>query len=285
MSSENCPTGSLYIVATPIGNLGDITLRAIDILKKVDFVAAEDTRHSRKLLNHLGINTALLALHEHNERERSVQLLERVVQGESAALISDAGTPLISDPGYTLVNTARNMGVNVVPIPGACALVAALSVCGLPSDRFFFEGFLPAKQTPRLKRLELLRDLDSTLIFYESPHRIEVCVEDLISIFGEDRKVSLARELTKTFETIKTASLGELKQWIAADHNQTKGEMVVLVEGVARTLDHNIVDARKLLEQLLPLLPLKKAAAVAAAQYGASKNELYDYGVSLKNDG
>ncbi|HHO68310.1 MAG TPA: 16S rRNA (cytidine(1402)-2'-O)-methyltransferase, partial [Gammaproteobacteria bacterium] len=206
VSSESAPAaGTLFVVATPIGNLGDMTPRGVEVLQQADLIAAEDTRHSRRLAEHFGIATPMLALHEHNERSVAARLVERLRQGESIALISDAGTPLISDPGYQLVRAAREAGVPVVPVPGASALVAALSVAGLPTDRFVFEGFLPPRQAARRKRLEALKDEPRTLVFYESSHRIVDSLNDLKDVFGPGRQALLARELTKAFETTLSA--------------------------------------------------------------------------------
>lgn len=223
--------GSLYVVATPIGNLDDISARALRILREVALIAAEDTRHSARLLQHFGIQTPLAACHEHNERDQGGRFLARLQAGEDVALISDAGTPLISDPGYHLVRQARAAGFAVVPVPGACALIAALSAAGLPSDRFIFEGFLPAKAAGRRARLEQVREEPRTLIFYEAPHRILECLQDMREVFGDDRPALLARELTKTFETLQGLPLAELCEWVAADSNQQRGECVVLVAG------------------------------------------------------
>lgn len=269
--------GVLYIVATPIGNLGDLSPRAAEVLSKVDHIAAEDTRHSAGLLRHFSITTPLFALHEHNEREKSAALIKRLSGGESIALISDAGTPLISDPGYILVRDAQRAGLRVVPIPGPSALITALSASGLPTDRFCFEGFLPAKSGPRRKQLELLRDESRTLMFYESPHRILDCLADMSIVFGEEREAVLARELTKTFETIRHASLGELQEWVAGDANQQKGEFVLLLHGAASAEQDDEREGRRVAEVLAEELPLKQAAALAARISGARKNALYQH--------
>src|SRR5690606_13608454 len=226
--------GILYVVATPIGNLADMVPRAVETLQTVAVIAAEDTRHSARLLGHFDINTPTLAYHDHSDEQRTEQLLKRLRDGEDVALISDAGTPLISDPGYRLVRAARQQGSRIVPIPGACAVIAALSVAGLPSDKFSFEGFLPAKQVARQSLLRSLQQETRTLIFYEAPHRVLETVQDMCAVFGPDREVVMAREITKTFETIKSAPVAELAQWIAADTNQTRGEIVLLVHGAAK---------------------------------------------------
>ena len=223
--------GTLFVVATPIGNLDDLSARALKVLGAVTLIAAEDTRHSARLMQHFGIGTPLAACHEHNERDEGNRFIERLLAGDDVALISDAGTPLISDPGYHLVRQARATGVRVVPVPGACALIAALSAAGLPSDRFVFEGFLPAKTVGRRARLELVREEPRTLIFYEAPHRILECLQDMREVFGGDRQALLARELTKTFETLQGLPLDQLCEWVAADANQQRGECVVLVAG------------------------------------------------------
>ena len=227
----NSVVGSLYVVATPIGNLDDISARALKVLRDVSLIAAEDTRHSLRLMQHFGISTPLGACHEHNERDEGSRFIQRLLAGEDVALISDAGTPLISDPGYHLVRQARAAGIPVVPVPGACALIAALSAAGLPSDRFIFEGFLPAKAVGRRTRLERLKEEPRTLIFYEAPHRILECLQDMELVFGPDRPALLARELTKTFETLKGLPLAELREFVESDSNQQRGECVVLVAG------------------------------------------------------
>lgn len=272
----NAP-GTLYVVATPIGNLDDIGARALRVLREVKLIAAEDTRHSARLLQHFGIATPLVACHEHNEREQGSRLVQRLLGGDDLALISDAGTPLISDPGYHLVRNARAAGVRVVPVPGACALIAALSASGLPSDRFVFEGFLPARSTARRQRLQALCEEPRTLLFYEAPHRLLECLADLRELFGGERPAVLARELSKTFETIKGAPLGELHDWVAADANQQRGECVLLVEGWQAPDGEAALSAEALrvLDLLLAELPLKRAAALAAEITGVRKNLLY----------
>lgn len=275
--AQNPAPGTLYVVATPIGNLDDISARALRILGEVALIAAEDTRHSARLLQHFGIATPLAACHEHNERDQGGRFLARLQAGEDVALISDAGTPLISDPGYHLVRQARSAGVPVVPVPGACALIAALSAAGLPSDRFIFEGFLPAKAVGRRARLEQVKEEPRTLIFYEAPHRILECLEDMQAVFGDERPALLARELTKTFETLKGLPLAELRAWVAADSNQQRGECVVLVAGWQAPEDDAAVssEALRVLDLLLAEMPLKRAAALAAEITGVRKNLLY----------
>ncbi len=279
-------TGILYVVATPIGNLDDISARAIHVLGHVARIAAEDTRHSARLLQHLGINTPLVAVHDHNEAGRVQSLINQLLAGDDIALISDAGTPLISDPGYRLVAAAHEASVRVVPIVGACAAIAALSAAGLPSDRFSFEGFLSAKMTARQVQLQALVNETRTLIFYEAPHRILECVQDMRAIFGEQRRVVLARELTKTFETIKQMTLAELCDFVESDTNQQRGEIVLVVEGAA--VDSGLaaqqeVDA--LLLKLLKYLPVKASAQLAAELTGHKKNALYDRALVLQQGG
>lgn len=268
--------GMLYVVATPIGNLDDITARALRVLREVAVIAAEDTRHSARLLQHFGITTPLVACHEHNERDQGGRFLARLQGGEDVALISDAGTPLISDPGFHLVRQARAAGIRVVPVPGPCALIAALSAAGLPSDRFVFEGFLPAKTAGRLARLEQLKEEPRTLIFYEAPHRLLDCLADLERIMGADRLAVMARELTKAFETFQGLPLGELRAWVAADGNQQRGECVLLVAGWQAPAENSVpAAALRVLELLLKEMPLKRAAALAAEITGVRKNLLY----------
>ncbi|MFT5722551.1 MAG: 16S rRNA (cytidine1402-2'-O)-methyltransferase [Motiliproteus sp.] len=275
----------LYIVSTPIGNLGDISARALDILQSVQLIAAEDTRHSGRLLQHFCISTPMWALHDHNERAQADKIVQRLSEGENIALISDAGTPLISDPGYHLVRKVREAGFRVVPIPGACALVAALSASGLPTNRFAFEGFLPAKSQARLQRLEKLVADDRTLMFYESPHRVIASLEAMLEVFGADRYVVMARELTKTFETIKGDTLGQLIDWMKADHHQQKGEFVILVQGAVEEPDTEALspEESRVLNLLLEELSLKQAAALAAKICNSKKKKLYQAALALKS--
>lgn len=270
----------LYVVATPIGNLDDFSARAISTLKSVDLIAAEDTRHSRTLMQRYGIETPLIAYHDHNEREASTALVSRMQQGESIALISDAGTPLISDPGYRLVRLARSEGISVIPIPGASALTAALSVSGLPTDRFLFVGFLPSKQQARQKVLDSLRLETATIVFYESRHRIRDSLLDMSLIFGSDRVVTVARELTKRFEQTEQGTLSEL--CVAIDNQQIieKGEFVVMVEGTPEIVSS--YDHTALMQALLKELPPRKAAGVVSEITGESRKVLYDIALSLK---
>ncbi len=276
----------LYVVATPIGNLGDFSPRAVEVLQRVDLIAAEDTRHSGRLLQNFTIQTPMQALHEHNERKLADTLLQKIEQGQTIALISDAGTPLLSDPGYHLVRGARERGIRVIPIPGACALITALSAAGLPTDRFRFEGFLPAKRGARQQQLEKLKQESVTLVFYESPHRIEDSLADMQQILGDERQAVMARELSKTFETIHGGTLAELSQWVAEDANQRKGEIVLLLEGApALEVDDLNPEVERMLKILLQDLPLKQAAALVAEISGVRKKKLYARGLELKQTG
>lgn len=276
--------GVLYIVATPIGNLDDLSTRAAKILSQVDFVAAEDTRHSGRLLQHLGLSKPMVALHDHNERDRAGGLIDRLQAGESAALVSDAGTPLISDPGYVLVRQAREVGVQVVPLPGPCALVVALSAAGLPTDRFTFAGFLPAKSGARRTALEAWQRETATMVFYESPHRIADTVADMALVFGEDREMAIARELTKTYESFYHGTAGQLLEVLREDANARRGEFVVMVRGARDVEPGGDLDVDRLLALLLPELPVKKAAKIVAEVSGASRNELYQRALALRQE-
>jgi len=275
--------GTLYVVATPIGNLEDMTPRAIRILSQVDLIAAEDTRHSAKLLRHFGIGTETVAVHEHNERSQVPKLIEILKSGKSIAFITDAGTPLVSDPGFQLVRAARQAGFTVTPVPGACAAIAALSAAGLPSDRFVVEGFPPAKSAARRAVFEKLREESRTLIFYESPHRILESLKDMTEIFGAAREAVLARELTKQFETLRGGGLAELHDWVSRDQHQQLGEFVILIHGAPRA-EREAVDAEaeRVLRLLLEELPVSQAAALAAKITGLKKNRLYEYALALK---
>ena len=267
--------GTLHIVATPIGNLGDLSPRALEILGSVDAICAEDTRHTRQLLSHFGLERPLLALHQHNEDAQATHLVERLKDGDSLALVSDAGTPLVSDPGFRLVRAARAASIRVSPVPGACAAIAALSVAGLASDRFAFEGFLPAKGGARRERLARLAAETRTLIFYESAHRIEESLDDLAAAFGPGRPAVLARELTKLFETVLDGSLAELRVRVAADPNQRKGEFVLIVEGAGDDADARLIEGQRLYTKLAEHLPPSTAAKLAAELSGASRKALY----------
>ena len=275
MTTASHASGTLHVVATPIGNLGDLSPRALEVLRGVAAVCAEDTRRSRQLLAHFGLDTPLLALHEHNETGLAERLVARLLAGDSLALVSDAGTPLVSDPGYRLVRAARAAGVRVSPLPGPCAFIAALSVAGLPSDRFVFEGFLPAKASARRERLAALAAEPRTLAFYESSHRIADTLADLRNAFGAERPAVLARELTKLFETVLDGNLADLAQRVATDADQRKGEFVVLVQGAASDEDARIAEGRRLYAKLGEHLPPSTAAKLAADLTGAPRKALY----------
>lgn len=272
---------ALYIVPTPIGNLGDMSPRAIDVLSQVALIACEDTRHSGKLLNNFGISTKTIALHDHNERARAQWIVDQLAAGQSIALISDAGTPLISDPGYHLVSHVRQSGFKVIPLPGPCAAITALSASGLPSDRFSFEGFLPSKEKARADKLLELKEDPRTLIFYESPHRIEHSLTTMTQVLGGDRHVVMAREVTKTFETFLSGPVAEVLATVSSDLNQQKGEIVLMVHGHRAAEDDEAIPtiAINTLKLLCEELPLKKAAAIAAQIHGLKKNALYKFGL------
>ena len=274
----NTQAGALHVVAAPIGNLGDLTARAREVLASVDAICAEDTRHTRQLLGALGIERPLLALHEHNEADVAWKLVERLKAGDSLALVSDAGTPLVSDPGYRLVREVRAAGLRVIPLPGPCAAIAALSVAGLPSDRFCFEGFLPAKGSGRRERLTALAREPRTLVFYESSHRIEECLADLVAIFGPEREAVLARELTKLFETVLGDTLAELAERVAADENQRKGEFVLVVRGCEDDGEAKLIEGQRIYAKLAEHLKPSLAAKLAADLSGAPRKALYGGG-------
>ena len=278
--SEELP-GTLYLVSTPIGNLGDITQRAISVLDQVDIVAAEDTRHSQRLLSHLGIKTKLTSYHEHNEDKVTPKLLDALEAGRSIALISDAGTPLISDPGYRLVTQAHDREAKVVPIPGVCAAIAALSAVGLATDSFAFEGFPPAKQGARLHFFEQFVARRQTMIFYVSCHRIIETLQDMQTIFGETRRVGFAREITKTFETIKRMELSALINFVEEDENQRKGEIVLVVEGDL-TVQETGMQIDHYLSILLKELPVKQSVSLVVKLTGENKNDIYKRALELK---
>lgn len=278
-------SGTLYVVATPIGNLADLSPRARDVLASVQLVAAEDTRHTRQLLQTFGIETPLTSLHEHNEAEKSAGLVERLAQGDSLALVSDAGTPLISDPGFDLIAAARARGIAVVAVPGPCAAIAAISVAGLPTDRFTFEGFLPAKAAARRSQLQALAGEVRTLIFYEAPHRLAETLEDMVSVLGAERAATVSRELTKRFETTYSGTLAELAQTAQHDENMSRGELVIVVSGStaaprnAETQQARTLDAEQLLRALLDELSPAQAAKVAARVTGVKRSVLYDIAI------
>lgn len=272
---------SLYIVATPLGNVRDITLRALDVLRAVDVVAAEDTRHSQRLLDAHGIRANLLALHEHNEQAGATRVIAMLEEGRHVALVTDAGTPAVSDPGARLVARVQTAGHRVVPVPGPCAAIAALSVSGLADGAFQFVGFLPPKPTARRTALEALASVGATLVFYEAPHRIVECVDDLLAVLGGERELVVGRELTKMFEQVQRLPLAEAPAWFAADSNRLRGEFVLLVsappprEGVP-------AESERMLRLLVDELPLKSAARLAAELTGVPRNALYELGLSFK---
>lgn len=276
-------SGTLFVVATPIGNLKDITLRAIEVLQDVDFIAAEDTRHSAKLLQHLNITTPMVAIHEHNERQKKEWLVEKLAAGENIALISDAGTPLISDPGYPLVNYCRNHKINVVPIPGPSAVITALSAAGLPTDAFQFNGFLPVKAVAKSHALQQIAQSNVTNVYYESPRRILDTLSVCESVLGRDRYLVIAKELTKSFEAFVSGTASEITHWFKEDETRLKGEFVLLVSPFEKTNDAVSQEAETLLRTLIEHLPLKKAAAVVAEHYQLKKNDLYTLGLSWKD--
>jgi len=273
---------TLYIVPTPIGNLGDITQRAIEILSLVDLIAAEDTRHTGKLLSHFNIQTKTYALHDHNEQQKAQVLVEKLQQGQSIALVSDAGTPLISDPGFHLVRHCRSLGLSVSPVPGACAAISALSAAGLPTDRFSFEGFLPSKSGARQTVLASLEHEERTMVFYDAPRRAIDTLKDIVETLGGSRYVVIARELTKTFETIHSDTAENFVNWLEQDANQLKGEMVLIIEGHKNDASEIPPQVIKTLTLLLTEMKPKKACAIAAEIHGVKKNALYDIALSLK---
>ncbi len=273
--------GILYIVATPIGNREDITLRAISTLQSVDFILAEDTRHSGQLLSHFNIKKPLISLHAHNEASKNDHIIDLLNKGQSCALISDAGTPLISDPGFLLVRAARNLNIDVVPIPGASALITALSAAGVAADTFTFSGFLPAKHLNRVEKLKSLANIKHTLIFYESTHRIIESIEDIALVFGEECELLLAKELTKTFEKFILSSCKDVKTWLLSDINHCKGEFVLIIP--PQQEEAKPEEDTHVLKTLLAELPLKQAVKIATTLTGGNKNELYKLALSLQS--
>ena len=279
---QNENQGVLYVVATPIGNYADMTERAMQVLREVDIILAEDTRRTKPLLQRFAISASrIMSFHEHNEERLGYKIIEKLQLGESIALVSDAGTPLISDPGFGLVEAAHKAGLKVVPIPGACALAAALSAGGLPTDQFFFVGFLPAKTTQRVKPLQQLIDQKGTLIFYESSHRILACLSDCLGVLGNRRAV-VAREISKLFETIRQDDLNGLLSFVTADSNQQKGEFVILIEGAQAQELGNDQELDRLLLIMMEELPLKQAAQLVAKILGIKKNSVYQRALQLK---
>jgi len=275
-------SGTLFIVSTPIGHLDDITRRAIDVLAAVDWIAAEDTRHSQRMLDQLGIRNRMISCHDHNESQRSDELVARLQSGEQGALISDAGTPLVSDPGYRLVRACQEAQVNVVPVPGASALLAALAAAGQPSDRFLFEGFVPAKGAPRQQAIARLAGLSVTSIIYEAPHRVLSFLEALKALVEKDREITLCRELTKQFETIRRGPVDEICDWVASDSNQRRGELVLVLSPVAQSSSWTDKD-RALAKSLLAELPVSRVAKIMAAHTGLKRQELYALLQSVDN--
>ncbi|MBC7787327.1 MAG: 16S rRNA (cytidine(1402)-2'-O)-methyltransferase [Methylophilaceae bacterium] len=277
--------GILYVVATPIGNLGDITLRALETLKSVDAIAAEDIRHTSGLLGHFGISKKLISVHQHNEQQSAQALLVRLLAGESIALVTDAGTPAVSDPGAIVVNVLQKAGIRIVPIPGASAVIAALSASGIINNGFHFIGFLPASGSQRRKVLESVKDQVSTLVLYEAPHRVIECIEDLILVLGESRSITFAREITKTFETFHHCLLSEAKVWLTNDPNQQRGEFVLLIEAADEKHDNAAdIEAERVLRLLLVDLPLKQAVSLAVDITGVKKNQLYELALVVKSE-
>ena len=275
---------TLYIVPTPIGNLDDITTRALQTLETVNWIAAEDTRHTHKLLQHYGIKTRTMSLHEHNEDKRATMLVHRLQGGESVALVSDAGTPLISDPGFVLVRKCREHNIQVVPLPGPCAAITALSGSGLPTDRFIFEGFLPAKSQARSSALKLLLERTCTSVFYEAPRRIYDTLTDINTVLGKERQLVLAKELSKSYEAFVSGTADEIMAWMDAEPGRQKGEFVLMVAGAAPVTSELPPRSLELLALLSAELPLKKAAAIVATHYKLKKNALYQAGLTLNND-
>ncbi|MGJ8691618.1 MAG: 16S rRNA (cytidine(1402)-2'-O)-methyltransferase [Thalassotalea sp.] len=282
MTNQLVPS-SLYIVATPIGNLADISQRALDILTQVDLIACEDTRHTQRLLSNFSIKNKTLSLHDHNERQRQDYIASLLSEGKTIALVSDAGTPLISDPGFHIVKHLRSLDFSVIPVPGPCALIAALSASGLPTDRFTFEGFLPSKSGARQSTLTALANEARTMVFYDAPRRAIDTVADIVEVLGAERQIVIARELTKTFETIHNDQAGNILAWLNEDPNQLKGEMVLIIEGTK--IDPNAISPEIIatLKLLLAELPPKKACAIAASIHQVKKNGLYDIALSMKN--
>lgn len=275
----------LYVVATPIGNLADISERAQQVFDVVDVIAAEDTRHTKRLLNHLGLSKQLIAVHDHNESQAASALIERLRQGQSVALVSDAGTPLIADPGFHVLKEVVQAGFNVVPVPGACAVITALCASALPTDRFIFDGFLPPKTGARQQYFQSIQTQERTLVVYESPHRIVASLADMEAVLGADKEIVLARELTKTFETFLRGTIAEVRAMVEADNNQQKGEFVLMIRGALQAKKQDVSDeAIQLLKVLAAELPLKQAAALTAKATGFKKNKLYQIGLELSEE-
>lgn len=274
--------GALYIVATPIGNLDDFSKRAEETLRTVDYIAAEDTRHTRRLLNHFGIEAKLFSIHDHNEKDKADYVASLLDEGKSVALVSDAGTPLISDPGYHVVHALRSQGHKVIPIPGACALISALCASGLPTDQFFFAGFVPAKSKGRCDLFESWKKQTGTVVFYESTHRVYDSITDVQKVYGNDAQLVLAREVTKTFETFMSGTAQEILAMFDADANQMRGEFVVMLSFTEESGDEAEIEAKRILSILLEDLPVKQAAAMAAKLTGEKKNYLYKIALEMQ---
>ncbi|PRD38212.1 UNVERIFIED_CONTAM: rsmI [Trichonephila clavipes] len=278
-------SGALFVVATPIGNLDDISQRAIRTLQQVSCIAAEDTRHSGKLLQHLGISNRLFALHDHNEKQRAASIIEKCLAGEDVALISDAGTPLISDPGYSLVRLCREAGVPVIPIPGPCALITALCAAGLPTDKFQFIGFLAPKSNQRQTQLAAVPTAAGTIICYDTARRILDTLQDVVAVFGPERQVVLAKELTKTFEHFACGTAADITTWLTEDPQRCQGEMVLMIAPAPAKADEAVSEeVQRTLKILLAELPLKQAAALAAQIHNEKKNALYQLALSWQTD-
>lgn len=284
LSHQKVPTSTLYVIATPIGNIGDISLRALHILGMADLVACEDTRVSKALLSSYGLSSELVSAHKHNEREAADYLIERLKKGERIALVSDAGTPAVSDPGARIVDAVRSAGMNVVPIPGPSAAVTALSASGFPDDHFLFFGFLPTKNSQRNEVLKKLTATRATLVFYEAPHRIEETLNALSEVFEPTRRIVIARELTKLFEEIHRCTMAEVMDWFKSDTNHKKGEFVILVEAAPPVSDDLNMESRRVLSLLMDELPVKTAASLAAKITGDKKNRLYELALQLKKN-
>lgn len=283
VAQQVCPSATLYVVATPIGNVGDITLRALNLLSVADAIACEDTRNTAHLLSRYGLSKELIAAHEHNEREAAEKIIARLQAGQRIAIVSDAGTPAVSDPGARIVDAVRNAGLRIIPLPGASASVTALSASGLVNDRFLFAGFLPSKKMQREAALHELADTQATLVFYEAPHRIVETMDALASTLGPARQVVIARELTKLFEEIHRCALADAPAWLAENANRQKGEFVVVVEGAAPPDEELDTEADRILKILLAECPVKQAATLAAQITGRKKNALYERALQLKD--
>jgi 16S rRNA (cytidine1402-2'-O)-methyltransferase len=275
-------SGTLYVVATPIGNLGDLSPRATALLKEVDLIIAEDTRVSRKLLRHFEVNTRIQSYHEHSPDTRIATLLGQLQSGQSIAMISDAGTPMISDPGYPLINAALEAGISLISVPGPSALSAALAVCGLPVDRMAFEGFLPAAAAARRRKLKALSTEQRSMLFFEAPHRLIACVEDMHKVFGADRHISMIREISKIHEHIHRCELAEAVSWLNEDSNRTRGEHVLIVQGATTVIDENKAEQQRILSLLMSEMPLSRAVRLAEKISGAAHGDLYKMALELQ---